>query len=56
MSILLGTDIPDTTPMKSVDTVHVAEALVTLISQVGVYKEILIDQGTNFTAWLLTGI
>ena len=34
--------------MRSVDAEHVAEELVRLFSRVGIPKEILTDQGTNF--------
>ena len=42
---------PEAVPMKSVD---VAEELVTVFSRVGIPKEILMDQGSNFTSHLLT--
>ncbi len=39
--------------MKHVDTASVAGELLKLFSRVGVPKEILTDQGTNFTSHLL---
>ena len=40
--------------MKTVDAEHVAEELVTMFTRVGVPREILTDQGTNFTSKLLS--
>ena len=40
--------------MKTVDTEHGAEELVTMFACVGVTSEILTDQGTNITSKLLT--
>lgn len=48
-----ATRYPEAIPMKSIDAECVAEELVTLFSRVGVPKEILTDQGTNFTSQLL---
>ena len=48
-----ATRYPEAIPLKSIDAEHVAEALVTLFSRVGVADEILTDQGTNFTSKLL---
>ena len=39
--------------MRSVDTEHVAEELVHIFSRVGIPKEILTEQDTNFTSELL---
>ena len=39
--------------LKSIDAEHVAEALITLFSRVGVAEKIFTDQGTNFTLQLL---
>ena len=44
---------PEAFSLKSVDAENVAEALLTMFSRVGVPKEILTDQGTNFTSKLL---
>ena len=40
-------------PLKSIDAGHVAEELMVLFSRAGVPKEILTDQGSNFTSQLL---
>ena len=44
---------PEAVPLKSIDAGHVAEELMVLFSRVGVPKEILTDQGSNFTSQLL---
>ena len=49
-----ATRYPEAVPMRSVDAASVAEELMKLFSRVGVPKEILTDQGTNFTSLLLT--
>ena len=48
-----ATRYPEAVPMKHVDAASVAEELVSIFSRVGVPKEILTDQGTNFTSHLL---
>ena len=48
-----GTRYPEAIPMKTVDAEAVAEELLKLFTQVGIPKEILTDQGTNFTLQLL---
>ena len=48
-----ATRYPEAFALKSIDAEHVAEALVTLFARVGVPKEILTDQWTNFTSKLL---
>ena len=50
-----ATRYPKAFTLKSVDAENVAEALVTMFARVGVPKEILTDQGTNFTSRLLAG-
>ena len=47
------TRYPEAFALKSVDTEHVAKALISLFSRMGVPKEILTDQGTNFASKLL---
>ena len=47
---------PEPVPLKSIDAGSVAEELVTMFSRVGVPREILTDQGTNFTSKLLKEI
>ena len=48
-----ATRYPEAVPMKHIDAVSVGEELVKLFSRVGVPREILTDQGTNFTSQLL---
>ena len=48
-----ATRFPEAFALKSIDAEHVAEALMSLFSRVGVPKEVLTDQGTNFTSRLL---
>ena len=45
--------LPGGIDLKSVDVENVAEALMTMFSRVGVPKEILTDQSTNFTSKLV---
>ena len=47
---------PEAAPLKLIDVEHVAEELMTLFSRVGVPREILTDQGSNFTSKLLTEV
>ena len=47
---------PEAIPLKSIEAVHVAEELMVLFSRVGIPKEILTDQGTNFTSNLLAEV
>ncbi len=51
-----ATRYPEAFPLRSTDAGSIAEELVNLFSRVGVPKEILTDQGTNFTSQLLTEI
>ena len=51
-----ATRYPEAVPLRSIDAEHVAEELVVLFSRVGVPKEILTDQGSNFTSQLLKEI
>ena len=44
---------PEAVPMKYVEAASVAEELIKIFSRVGVPKEVLTDQGTNFTSQLL---
>lgn len=48
------TRYPEAVAMRSVDAEHVAEELVAVFSRVGVPREILTDQGSNFTFQLLS--
>ena len=45
-----ATWFPEAFALKSIDAEHVAEVLMSLFSRVGVPKEILTDQGSNFTS------
>ena len=51
-----ATRYPETIPMKTIDAERVAEELVKIFSRVGIPREILTDQGSNFTSHLLTEI
>ena len=44
---------PDAVPLKSIDAKHGAEELIKVFVRVGVPKQILMDQGSNFTSQLL---
>ena len=48
-----GTRYPEAVPLKSIDAEHIAEELVKMFARVGIPKEILTDQGSNFTSQLL---
>jgi hypothetical protein len=48
VSIDLSTKYPDAVPLKYIDSQTVAEALLDIYSRVGLPREILHDQGTNF--------
>ena len=48
-----ATRYPEAVPMRCADTASIAEELMKLFSRVGVPKEILTDQCTNFTSLLL---
>ena len=49
-----GSRYPEAVPLPSIDAPHVAEALLTFFSRVGIPKEILTDQGSNFMSKLLS--
>ncbi|KAK3887676.1 hypothetical protein Pcinc_008226 [Petrolisthes cinctipes] len=51
-----ATGFPEAIPLKSIDTISVAEALITIFSRVGIPREILSDQGTQFTPQLMQEI
>ena len=51
-----ATRYPEAVPMKNIDADRVAEELVNIFSRVGLPKEILTDQGTNFQSQLLQEI
>lgn len=48
-----ATRYPEAIALRATDAEHIAEELVTVFSQVGVPREILTDQGSNFTSHLL---
>ena len=48
-----GTKYPEAVPLKSIDAKAVAEELMVIFSRVGIPREILTDQGSNFQAQLL---
>ncbi|XP_076049187.1 uncharacterized protein LOC143029893 [Oratosquilla oratoria] len=48
-----ATGFPEAVPLKEVDSISVAEALLTIFSRVGIPREILSDQGTQFTSQLM---
>ena len=52
----VATRFPEAVPLKNIDTVSVAEALVTLFSRVGCPDEILSDCGTQFISDLMKEI
>ncbi|XP_076060325.1 uncharacterized protein LOC143036653 [Oratosquilla oratoria] len=47
------TGFPEAVPLKEVDSISVAEVLLTIFSRVGIPREILSDQGTQFTSQLM---
>ena len=49
-----ATRYPDATPLRNIDTVTVAEALVETYSRVGVPSEVLTDCGSQFTSELIS--
>ena len=48
-----GTRYPEAVPLRAIDAVTVAEELMKLFSRVGIPREILTDQGSNFQSQLL---
>ena len=48
-----STGFPEALPLKEIDSVSVAEALLVIFSRVGIPKEILSDRGTQFTSQLM---
>ena len=51
-----ATRYPEAIPLRCIDAEHIAEELIKVFSRVGVLKEILTDQGSNFTSQLLTEV
>ena len=48
-----ATGFPEAIPLKEIDSVSVAEALLVIFSRVGIPREILSDRGTQFTSHLM---
>ncbi|XP_076069884.1 uncharacterized protein LOC143041747 [Oratosquilla oratoria] len=48
-----ATGFPEAVPLKDIDSISVAEALLTIFSRVGIPREILSDRGTQFTSNLM---
>ena len=48
-----ATGFPEAVPLKCIDSIHVAEALLTIFSRVGIPREILSDRGPQFISQLL---
>ena len=51
-----ATRYPEAMALRNIDAESVAEELVKLFARVGIPREILTDQGTNFTLWLLAEV
>ncbi|XP_063586494.1 uncharacterized protein LOC134763893 [Penaeus indicus] len=52
----IATRFPEAVPLRNIDTVTVAEALLSIFSRVGIPKEILSDRGTQFKSDLMAEI
>ena len=52
----MATRYPEAVPLRNIDTVSVAEALVEIFCRVGVPREILSDRGTQFKSELMSEI
>lgn len=48
-----ATGFPEAVPLRQVDSTSVAEALLSIFSRVGIPREVLSDQGTQFTSQLM---
>ena len=51
-----ATRYPEAIPLHCIDAEHIAEELLKVFSRVGVPREVLTDQGSNFTSQLLTEV
>ena len=51
-----ATRYPEAVALKSIVTKTIAEELIKMFARVGILKEILTDQGANFTSQLLAGV
>ncbi|XP_037803935.1 uncharacterized protein LOC119598356 [Penaeus monodon] len=52
----MATRFPEAVPLRNIDTVTVAEALLSIFSRVGIPKEMLSDRGTQFKSDLMAEI
>ena len=48
-----STGFPEALPLKDIDSISVAEALLQIFSRVGIPREIISDRGTQFTSQLM---
>ena len=48
-----ATHYPQAIPLRSIDAEHIVGELINVFTRVGILKEILTDQGSNFTSKLL---
>ncbi|KAK4316152.1 hypothetical protein Pmani_012661 [Petrolisthes manimaculis] len=48
-----ATGFPEAIPLKEIDSISVSEALLSIFSRDGIPREILSDQGTQFTSQLM---
>ena len=48
-----ATRYPEAIPMKGIDTIQCAEELVNIFSRIGIPREILSDQGSQFVSDLM---
>ena len=51
-----ATRYPEAVPLKTIDAECIAEELVKIFARMGIPKEILTDQGSNFTSQLLAEV
>ena len=51
-----ATRYPEAVALKSIDAETIAEELIKVFARVGIPKELLTDQGTNFTSQLLAEV
>ena len=51
-----ATRYPEAVPLRTTDAHKVAEELIVFFSRIGISREILSDQGTNFMSQLLKDI
>ena len=51
-----ATRYPEAVPLRNIDNVSVAEALVGIVCRVGVPKEVLSDNGSSFKSEMMTEV